>query len=111
MASTSASKSNGTGPSTADLAEQVAQIKGDMGELTTLLKDLGLSKAEAAQDAIKSGVATGKQKGEDAIALAQLQAEHAGAKAQQFVHEQPTTALGIAAGVGFLVGLLATRRA
>jgi ElaB/YqjD/DUF883 family membrane-anchored ribosome-binding protein len=38
------------------------------------------------------------------------QAREAGKAADDFVHEQPWTAVGVAAGVGLLLGLLAARR-
>jgi ElaB/YqjD/DUF883 family membrane-anchored ribosome-binding protein len=38
------------------------------------------------------------------------QAREAGQAADDFVHEQPWTAVGIAAGIGLLLGLLAGRR-
>jgi ElaB/YqjD/DUF883 family membrane-anchored ribosome-binding protein len=41
---------------------------------------------------------------------AYTQAKEAGKAADDFVHEQPWTAVGIAAGVGLLLGLLAGRR-
>ena len=107
---TSSNAKKSTNPTTEDLADQVSQIRDDLGDMMSLLGQYGLSKEKQLEAAVKSGVDTAKQKGDEAYAAARLQAERASATAHDFVRDQPGTAVGIAAGIGFLIGLIASRR-
>lgn len=75
-----------------DLAAQIEALKEDLNTLTQTLSEVSASKSEAAIDMAK-----------DKTREAQLQAE-------EFVRTQPATSLGLAAGLGFLVGMITARR-
>lgn len=75
-----------------DLAEQIDNLKNDLSSLTKMLSDLGAAKADDVTTAAK-----------DKAIEAQLHAE-------EFVRTQPATSLGLAAGLGFLVGMITARR-
>jgi ElaB/YqjD/DUF883 family membrane-anchored ribosome-binding protein len=75
-----------------DLASQIDTLKNDLAKLTHSLSDYGVAKTEAA-------AATARDKATEA----QLHAE-------EFVRTQPATSIGIAAGLGFLIGMMTARR-
>jgi ElaB/YqjD/DUF883 family membrane-anchored ribosome-binding protein len=75
-----------------DLSKQIDALKNDLSALTQTLADYGVAKSETAANAAK-----------DKALEAQLHAE-------EFIRTQPATSLGLAAGLGFLVGLITARR-
>ncbi|MEH6648147.1 DUF883 family protein [Sulfitobacter sp.] len=81
-----------------DLSAQIATLKSDLANLTQTMADLGAAKTTEAKTAENL-----QNAGRDKILEAQLQAE-------DFVQKQPATSLGIAAGLGFLVGMITARR-
>jgi ElaB/YqjD/DUF883 family membrane-anchored ribosome-binding protein len=86
-----------------DLATDLAALKAQVEDLTAKL-------AEAARDRAEAGarqVATVAREGYD---KATETASGAYAEVERFASKRPTEALGIAAGVGLLVGLLVARR-
>mgnify|MGYP000193381617 CR=1 FL=1 len=106
-----AQKTNGkSAPSTEELAAQIDQIKDDIGALTRMLAEYAGDKEQKAQDALKAKAQAAKDQGAVAMKQAQAQAEKLGAQTQDFVAHNPGLALGVAAGLGFLVGALGSRR-
>ncbi len=75
-----------------DLAAQIDTLKSDLSKLTHTLADFGVAKTEAA------------------TASAKMKATEAQLQAEDFVRTQPATSIGLAAGLGFLVGMIASRR-
>ncbi|WP_300011635.1 DUF883 domain-containing protein [uncultured Roseobacter sp.] len=104
-----------------DVTAQIDTIKNDIAALTALMSDLAQDKKDEAKEraantaaALKSSAA---QKVDAAHAKAvetggrvRTDAEAAYYKAEETVRQQPAMAVGIAAGIGFLVGMMATRR-
>lgn len=86
-----------------DLTRQLNTLKDDMAQLTSALGSYGQSVATGARDSAKERASDLRDAGVDRARQTQQQAE-------EFIRTQPTTALGIAAGVGFLVGLVTARR-
>lgn len=97
-------------PSTEELAAQVDQIKDDIGALTRMLAKYAGDAEQKAQDALKAKAQAAKDQGAVAMKQAQHQAEKLGAQTHDFVAHNPGLALGVAAGLGFLVGALGSRR-
>ncbi len=97
-------------PSVGDLAKQIETLQNDIGEITGLMAELGKAQASRLGEEAEAKAQKLKQKGEDAASAAQAQMEDLHAQANDFIRTQPATALGIAAGLGFLFGLLMTRR-
>lgn len=114
MATAKGSKSNGSTPSAADLADQVAQLQSQIGDMAELIKEVSVQKQGQIKEAAASVAATAKDAakdvGEEAYDAASAQVHAASQTAQDFVQDRPTAALGIAAGIGFAIGLWATRR-
>lgn len=86
-----------------DLSIQIAILKDDIAALTGSMGDFSKSKAREATEQAKSAAYSYAEAGKDRASEAQQSAE-------AFVRTQPATAMGIAAGVGFLVGLITARR-
>ena len=102
MASNATRKSTSE-PSLEDLTEQMAILRDDIAALTSTVGNFGKAKADEAAETVKSTAADLKEAGQQSLAETQ-------ARAEDFIRSQPATALGLAAGVGFLVGLLTARR-
>ena len=86
-----------------DLSKQISTLRKDMLALTSSVADYGRAK----KDELTTGAMV---KGSEAIDEVTARAREAQAQANQFVTTQPGLALGLAAGAGFLVGLLTSRR-
>lgn len=93
-----------------DVADQIATLRNDVSDLTRLIGELGKAKGGELSDAAKD-------KAEELRKRAQTQvdvvADHAAAaqdQANDFIKNQPAAALGIAAGLGFLVGFISSRK-
>ena len=94
---------NGTAPTVADLSKQIDTLRRDLTDLTGTIADLGRSKSAELSDAAR-------QKGVETAEYLGRRARDAQDQANQFVVNQPATALGLAAGAGFLIGYLSSRR-
>ena len=99
-----------TTPTADDLADQIATLKSDLADLTSLIGDMGTAQGERAKEKMHEKVEAARDAGSAHIADAKVQAQKLGAEANDFVVRQPATALGIAAGIGFLVGMLGARK-
>lgn len=100
--------------STTELTKQLESLRNDLSALTSKISDLGLGKSEEAVSAVKSKAKSKAADARGALAdqaeTARLHAMELQDKAEGFVKNQPATALGIAAGLGFLVGFLGARK-
>lgn len=86
-----------------ELADQIALLKKDIASLTETLGSYGKAKSEEMRDNARSAA-------DDMSQAARAKAMEAQIQAEEFLKTQPGTALGIAAGLGFLVGLITARR-
>ncbi|MGJ8546552.1 MAG: DUF883 family protein [Sulfitobacter sp.] len=109
MARTSVNGSNAE-PNLADLREQIDALRQDLHGLTGTIAEIGKAKGDKLSEAANQQYEAARQKGSEAADYARARARDVEHQARDFVNEQPTMALGIAAGAGFLVGMLSTRR-
>ena len=86
-----------------DLSTQIDILKTDLSNLTQALSEYGISKSHEASQ-------TAKDAASQVSAASRKKAYEAQAQAEEFVHSQPATALGIAAGLGFLIGMMTARK-
>jgi ElaB/YqjD/DUF883 family membrane-anchored ribosome-binding protein len=86
-----------------DLSAQIDLLKNDLANLTQTLSDYSVAKSQDANRAARDTAAEVQTLSRDAAHKAQAQAE-------EFVQNQPATSLGLAAGLGFLVGMMTARR-
>lgn len=115
---TAAQKSTSNGSSTSaateksmkDLETELAVLRSDISEITSTIRDLGRSgvsdlnnRARATASDLKArGAAQARRAGDNAAA--------AYSSAEDTVRQNPAASVGIAAGVGFVVGLFLARR-
>lgn len=107
---TSQTKVRSNGATPADLAEQVETLRADLSALTQTIADLGKQKGDEATSAAKAKLSDARDAAADTAETARLQALELQGQANDFITKQPATALGIAAGVGFLVGFFGSRK-
>lgn len=107
---TKATNGNGSNPTPGDLTDQIAVIRDDIAALTRMMSDVGKGKANEAADAVKAQAADAQQRLSEHAEVARQHAADMHGQANDFVRNQPATALGIAAGLGFLFGYLGSRR-
>lgn len=97
-------------PTVEDLSAQIDTLKADIATLTQTLADLGRARGEELSGSLKNGAAQARAGTEAQIAEAQKQLIAGAETAEDYVRRNPGVALGVAAGVGVLVGLLTARR-
>ncbi|WP_299728043.1 DUF883 domain-containing protein [uncultured Tateyamaria sp.] len=97
-------------PNAADLSEQVETLRNDLATLTQTIAEMGKAKGDETVHKAKSKVSDVRDHAADVAETARLQAMELQDKADSFIKNQPATAMGIAAGVGFLVGFLGSRK-
>lgn len=93
-----------------ELQQQIAILKDDIATITKTLGDFGKARAQEAKN-------RGEAAYEDAVNMGKVQAEALGeqasraiSQAEERVRENPTAALGIAAGIGFVLGMISAKR-
>lgn len=104
-------EANGSSKTTThDLSEQIATLQNDLATLTQTVKEIGTGRVAAARDEAKVRATKAREAGERALSDAQKQAQAYYGQAEEKVRENPSAAVAIATGVGFLIGFLASRR-
>ena len=96
-------------PTTEDLARQVEALKADISRLTESLGDYGRSKGRRYKTEAQRRASGLRRDAEDRANALRHEAGDRYDEIEQYVQENPATALGIAAGIGLLIGLM-TRR-
>jgi len=97
-------------PDSADIAAQLETVKADLAALSQTMADYGRGKGAEARAHVN-------ERANDLSDAARLKGEQARAEIDRMtaqtgdmVRSNPGAALGVAAGVGFLVGFLSSRR-
>lgn len=122
MASTA--KANGSGSKTTgssasasagevttdDIRAQIAALQSDVAELTRTVGDYGRSRGDEAKAAAARKAEELKARADMVRHDAETQLRSGYAQAETAVRDNPAAAVGLAAGVGFVLGLLSTRR-
>ncbi|MBB5723981.1 ElaB/YqjD/DUF883 family membrane-anchored ribosome-binding protein [Loktanella ponticola] len=103
-------KSGSNGATATDVSEQLETLRADIGQLTQIIADFGKAKGEDAIAATRHAAESARGKVADQAETARIHALELQDQANDFVQKQPATALGIAAGLGFLVGFLGSRK-
>jgi ElaB/YqjD/DUF883 family membrane-anchored ribosome-binding protein len=91
----------------------VADLKVVVADAEELLRATAAQageKAAAARERIQASLASAKEKLSEAERIALAKAKEAAKATDEYVHDHPWKAVGIAAGVGFVLGLLIGRR-
>lgn len=93
-----------------DLGAQMATLKDDIATLTRTVADMGTSKKDTLTAAAANKAEHLRDKGKFALHSAEAQVRDLGQQASRQVQENPAAAMGIATGVGFVLGLLMARK-
>lgn len=107
MASSSA---NGQDAQMKEIGAQVDALKNDISALTKAVSDMGVAKTKEFKHAAYDQAEQLRERGEAVMADAGARARAAGHTVEQQVQQNPAAALGIATGVGFLLGLIFARK-
>lgn len=110
------SPSNGSGTSASteksvkDLETELAVLRSDISEITDTIKNIGRSGASDLNARARETAGALKAKGAEQARRAGDNAAAAYSSAEDTVRQNPAASVGIAAGVGFIVGLFLARR-
>lgn len=99
-----------TEPTTEDLARQMDALKNDLAKVTETLAEMGRAQGRALAGDLRAGAERARAEGERQAEFLQQRAEEMAMEATDMVRRQPAAAMGAAAGLGFLVGLLTARK-
>ncbi|RFP91053.1 DUF883 family protein [Rhodobacteraceae bacterium 63075] len=92
------------------LNDQIATLKQDIAEISQTLSGLGKSSRDAAGDHVRERAAHLRDAGEEQLHAARQQADVLGRQAADTVRDQPAVAVGMAVGLGFLLGFVTGRK-
>lgn len=92
-----------------DIAEQIAVLRADLDALIETMSEMAGEKAETARRRLLSARDEAGTLASDAARRAGLAAADLRAGAERSVADNPSLAVGIAAAVGFIVGLVTAR--
>jgi ElaB/YqjD/DUF883 family membrane-anchored ribosome-binding protein len=92
------------------LNEQMASLKQDIADISHTLSGLGKSSSQAAGEQVRETAAHVRDASQEQLQAAQYRAEEMGHKAADKVREQPATSVGLAVGLGFLLGFMTGRK-
>lgn len=99
-----------TGPDTDDLHAQIATLREDIGTITETLAAMAKAQKDGLTASAQKQMEAARARGQDTLAAAQAQANALNEQAHEFVQEKPALSLGMAAALGFVVGILSTSR-
>ena len=92
------------------LSQQIAELRDDLSEISHTIAQLGASSRDAASRQVRDTAVHLRERGERGLRSAQHQAEELGHQATDAVRSQPALAVGVAVGLGFLLGYLSGRK-
>lgn len=93
-----------------DLAKQMTVLREDIAALTATVADYGKAQGTLLKETAASRAASVANSGAAAAHAVRAQAEKTYSDTEEAVRANPAAAVGIATGVGFLIGLMTARR-
>lgn len=100
---------NDVGVSKEKLMQDLRMVVADAEELLRATASQAGEKVSAARERIQGHLDAAKERLEDAEAMMIEKTKAAALATDEYVHDNPWRAVGIAAGVGFVVGMLIAR--
>lgn len=97
-------------PDADDLHAQITILRNDIASITDTLGAMAKAQKDGMAEAAQKRFNDARARGADALSTAQAQAAALNEQAHEFVHEKPALSLGMAAALGFVVGILSTSR-
>ena len=95
--------------SNADLHAQIAALKDDIAKISATLGKIGKDTAKDARRSAASSFASARLRGEETFDDLRSQARELEDQLTETVRENPLTTIAVAAGIGFLLALIARR--
>ena len=92
------------------LSEQIATLRSDISTISQTLYDLGRQSGDSAVNGARRKAADLRDAGQQHLHSAQHQAEEMGHQAADAGRAQPAAAMGLAVGMGFLLGFITGRK-
>lgn len=92
------------------LASQLRSLADDAEEMLKAASRSGNEQLSAVRDRLERGVSTAREELSSFQEAAFDRARQTAADTDEYVHEHPWNAIGVAAGVGLLLGVLLARR-
>jgi ElaB/YqjD/DUF883 family membrane-anchored ribosome-binding protein len=108
--STEMAQSTNGAATSEDLARQIEALKNDVASISRILADMGAQRRDDLKDSVNRTAADLRAKGEATVNDARDRGLELGEQAADAVRRQPATAIGLAVGVGFLIGFMTGRR-
>ena len=93
-----------------DVTKQMKVLREDVAKLTEVVAEYGKARGRDLTSEAANKAADVAQAGKETAKAVQAKAQNGYADAEDAVRQNPAAAVGIAAGLGFLVGLIASRR-
>ena len=93
-----------------DIYAVLEVLKEDMKQLSKTVSDVGKAEAERAVNTAKDKGREVRKAGEEQVDALRATAEDYGRATGNYIRENPTSAVGIAAGLGFLLGFFLSSR-
>lgn len=104
-----ASKRNGTELTEKEVQAHVGRIREDIAQLADNVTNAGTALVDGAKASANARADQAKQLSQDTIRELRAQLDDVERHVSRQVQERPLAALGVAAGVGFLIAMLARR--
>lgn len=92
------------------MLRQIADLKADLAAISKTLAEMGAARGDAAYASVRDSASALREQGERALKDAQARAREVGHQAADTVREQPAMAVGLAVGLGFLIGWVTARK-
>ncbi|MBK0327811.1 DUF883 family protein [Rhodobacteraceae bacterium F11138] len=92
------------------LSSQLSDLRADLAGISKTLSDMGSRRGDAAVETLRDSAQSLREHGERTLQAAQSQVQEAGQQTQSAIRQQPAAAVGIAVGLGFLLGFATARK-
>lgn len=93
-----------------DIQKQLSVLQKDVSELTRIMGEYGRAQGESLKESASRKAHELRDEADARFRRGEAQARDAYMQAETAVRDNPAAAMGIAAGLGFLVGLITARR-
>jgi ElaB/YqjD/DUF883 family membrane-anchored ribosome-binding protein len=97
-------------PDAAELSEQIEALKNDISAIAKTLSEMGVAQRDAAVSSVREKAEHLCDEGQRSVEYAQGRAEEMGQQTVDAIRRQPAAAVGIAVAVGFITGMLMSRK-
>jgi len=92
------------------VGDELHNLIGDVEELLKKLANIGDAEVAKVRARVERTLASAKTAAAEGVTAVKGYARQAGTATDEYVHESPWTAMGLAAAVGVLIGFIAARR-